>query len=251
MPENSPLQPVDATAPTLEEAIESGLKTLGLPRSEVIMEVIDEGTRGVLGLGARHAVVRLTPLRSTPASSSSSAPATRASVDTPSSSTQQEFQEEADAAVETLSEILKLMDVQADIEVHQAQPDALDPETPWVLNLEGNDLGALIGRRGDTLEALQYMARLVVSRRIQRHAAFVVDVGNYKSRREDTLRKLARRMADQVRQTGRAATLEPMPPNERRVIHITLREDKFVTTESTGDGDRRKVTIVPTRISTD
>jgi spoIIIJ-associated protein len=243
MSENSPLQPVDATGATLEDAIESGLKTLGLARSEVIMEVIEEGTRGVLGIGARHAVVRLTPLRSTPASSP---PAALTPSDTPSSSSPQEFQEEADAAVETLHEILQLMGIQADIKVHQAQPDKLDPETPWVLNLEGDDLGALIGRRGDALEALQYMSRLVVSHRIHRHAAFVVDVGNYKGRREDTLRKLARRMADQVRQTGRTVTLEPMPPNERRVIHITLRDDKFVTTESIGDGERRKVTIVPT-----
>jgi spoIIIJ-associated protein len=118
---------------------------------------------------------------------------------------------------------------------------------PLVLQISGRDLGALIGRRGDTLAALQYITRLIVSRDIQRRANLVVDVERYKSRRERRLRSLALRMAKQATQRGRTVTLEPMAAYERRIIHLTLRDRTDVYTQSIGEGDNRKVTIVPVR----
>jgi spoIIIJ-associated protein len=105
----------------------------------------------------------------------------------------------------------------------------------------------LIGRRGETLTALQYITRLIASRELQRRANIVLDVEGYKSRREQMLRRLANRMADQAIQLGRTVSLEPMPPYERRIVHLALRDHPEVTTQSVGEGDRRKVTIIPRR----
>ncbi len=109
----------------------------------------------------------------------------------------------------------------------------------------GDDLGVLIGRRGQTLQSLQYITRLIVSREVQHWVNLVVDVEKYKLRREKSLRQLAQRMAERVAFGGQPVALEPMPPNERRIIHLALRDHLVVTTKSIGKGDRRKVTIVP------
>ena len=106
-------------------------------------------------------------------------------------------------------------------------------------------MGVLIGRRGQTLQALQYITRLIVSREVQHWVNLVVDVEKYKARREQSLRQLAQRMAERVSFNHQAIALEPMPPNERRIVHLTLRDHPIVTTRSVGKGDERKVTIVP------
>jgi spoIIIJ-associated protein len=154
---------------------------------------------------------------------------------------------EAQVARETLQELLEQMNIRASIQMHRSKPapGEAEEDLPWVLDISGRDLGVLIGRRGETLNALQYVARLIASRELQKRANFVVDVEGYKSRRENTLRSLARRMAARAREQGRTVTLEPMPPNERRIIHLTLRGDNTVTTESVGTGENRKVTIIP------
>ena len=129
------------------------------------------------------------------------------------------------------------------------------PETPGdglgrasaVLDVEGEDLGLLIGRRGSTLAALQYLVNLMVSRQQGSPVLVSVDAEHYHRRREESLRGLAQRMADRVRQTGRPLTLEPMPAGERRIIHLALADDPGVTTGSVGDGDARKVVIQPRR----
>jgi spoIIIJ-associated protein len=118
---------------------------------------------------------------------------------------------------------------------------------PTVLNITGEDLGILIGRRGETLRALQYLVRLMVSHRIKHWTNLVVDVESYVVRRRHSLEGLAQRVADQVARTGRTQALEPMPAYERRIVHITLRNHPKVTTQSVGEGERRKVTIVPRR----
>jgi spoIIIJ-associated protein len=105
----------------------------------------------------------------------------------------------------------------------------------------------LIGRRGETLAALQYITRLIASRELQRRANIVIDVEGYKTRREEMLRRLATRMAEQAVQLGRTVALEPMPPYERRIVHLALRDNPQVRTESTGEGEHRKVTIIPQR----
>jgi spoIIIJ-associated protein len=126
-----------------------------------------------------------------------------------------------------------------------------DAETPGdgvgmalaVLDIEGDDLGLLIGRRGETLQALQYLLNLMASRHLKQNVFFTVDVEGYRQRREGTLMQLARRTADQVKRTQRAITLDPMPANERRIIHLALSEDRYVATASVGEGDNRKVSI--------
>jgi spoIIIJ-associated protein len=103
----------------------------------------------------------------------------------------------------------------------------------------------LIGRRGETLSALQYITRLIVGKELHKPIAVVIDVEGYRARREQQLRRLARRMAQQTIERGRTMSLEPMPANERRIIHIELREHSQVYTESVGEGEKRKVTIIP------
>jgi spoIIIJ-associated protein len=116
---------------------------------------------------------------------------------------------------------------------------------PILLDVKGDNLGILIGRQGETLRDLQYITRLIVSRRLQRWANVVVDVEGYKRRRQRTLAELAERMAKRVITEGRSVTLEPMPPHERRIVHMALRDHESVWTESTGEGNRRKVVILP------
>ena len=113
------------------------------------------------------------------------------------------------------------------------------------VDIEGDDLSFLIGRRAETLNAIQYMVSLMVSHEYSRWIPIQVDIQNYRSRRERELQKLARRMADQVASTGRRQTLEPMPANERRIIHIELRKRDDVFTESIGEDPNRKVYIHP------
>ena len=244
------LKPIDVTGPNLEAAIESGLAQLGLNRNDVIIEIIEEGSKGMLGLGAREARVRLTPLRSSaPAVPQQvAAPPKRAAVPGHEESEfegQAMTEGEAALAKDVLHELLQHMSINASVEVHRAESAPAEGEPPWVLDIQGQDLGILIGRHGETLDALQYVTRLIVSRELQGRANIVLDVEGYKTRREGALRKLAHTMASQARQMGRTMTLEPMPPNERRIIHITLRDDDTVTTESVGNGDQRRVTIIP------
>jgi spoIIIJ-associated protein len=233
---SDPAQSIDVTAPTLEEAIEDGLAQLGLNRNDVIIEIVEEGSKGVLGMGARDAVVRLTALR----------PPSQTEQPKKSEPPPQTTEEDVAIAREVLEELLAQMKIDAAVSTRKSEPsDDEDEESPWILDIQGGDLGVLIGRRGETLNALQYITRLIVSRELQRRVNIVLDVEGYKLRREASLQRLARNMAEQARKLGRVMSLEPMPPNERRIIHITLRDDETVRTESVGMGNRRKVTIIP------
>ena len=151
-------------------------------------------------------------------------------------------------ACDVVSTLLDKMGILAAVEVvdrgGQVDP-AANEVSPLALNIVGDDLGGLIGRRGETLRDLQFVARLIVSRRLGAWPNFILDVEGYKARRVNALRALALRMAEQVRQTGRPAVLEPMPAHERRIIHLALRDDPAVYTESTGEGEERKVQILP------
>lgn len=248
-----PVQFVEATGETVEEAVQAGLNQLGVGPNDVLVEVMDEPTRGVFGIGAKPARVRLKLLRS-PEQEEQDEPEVDESVDedevvtTDSASIQTEDQEEltdGEVAKDVLGELLDKMGLAGEIEVMRAEPSQPGEQAPWLVNVEGDDLNVLIGRRGETLASLQYIVRLIVSRRIQRRANVVVDVSGYKSRRSDRLEQLALRMADEAVKQERTISLEPMPPNERRIVHLTLRNRDDVFTESTGEGDSRKVTIVP------
>lgn len=151
-------------------------------------------------------------------------------------------------ACDVVTRLLDGMGLYAAVEVVQ-RGGQVDPETketlPLQINIVGDDLGVLIGRRGETLRDLQFLTRLIVSRQVGRWPDVVVDVEGYKAHRADALVALAQRMADRVRSTGQPVTLEPMPAYERRIVHLALRDDKDVYTESTGEGDARKVQILP------
>jgi spoIIIJ-associated protein len=151
--------------------------------------------------------------------------------------------DETAVAKEVLETLLSNMGIAASVQVVTAN-SAL-PENTFVLNIVGTDLGILIGRRGEALRDLEFVARLVTSQRTGKPGKFVVDVGNYRTRRETVLRELAKRMAERVQASGRPITLEAMPPYERRIVHLTLGEHPAVTTQSIGEGEHRRVMIIP------
>lgn len=208
------------SAKTVEEAVEVALAELGLSRSEVQVEVLKKGRVGILGLGAEQAVVRVTPLGEVSA-------------------------EEGDAAQltqEALEKMLSLMHVPARVELRK---EGEGEAATVILDIRGDDLGILIGRRGETLTALQYLVNLVVSRRLKLRTGVTVDVEGYRQRRYQALEGLAVRIAEKVRESGRSITLEPMPPAERRIVHLALKDDPTVATQSVGEGESRKVAIFP------
>lgn len=157
-------------------------------------------------------------------------------------------EEDVAVAVTVLQNLLNLMSVEAEV-VSRPPETAGDGIglTEAVLDVEGDDLGLLIGRRGQTLASLQYLVNLIVSKQTNRRVAFAVDVDGYRRRREEALVGLAKRTASRVRQSGRSVTLEPMPPNERRIVHLALQDDPAVVTVSIGEGEARKVAITPSR----
>jgi len=143
--------------------------------------------------------------------------------------------------------MLNKLHVKATVTIHRAEAaDEQDEEEglPLVLDVRGDDLGVLIGRRGETLGALQYLTRLIISNKAGRSVNLIVDVEGYKARRAQQLRQLALRMAERVATTRKPVALEPMPASERRIIHLALRDHPVVTTESVGRDEARKVTII-------
>lgn len=258
---------VEITGSTIEEAIDTGLQELLVSRESVIVEILEEPSRGILGLGAKQARVRLTTA-ARPKTEEVAAPKFVESPPryqpAPSKRRDEEEEEEEDffapaevkiideadltddarAGRDKLKKLLDLMEIEAEVVVEGSQ-DATDEEATLVLQIQGDDLGGLIGRKGETLSALQYLTRLITSHELQRRVSFVVDAGGYKAKRAETLHRLAERMANQAVERQRTVKLEPMPPHERRIIHVALRKREDVTTRSVGEGDLRKVTIIP------
>jgi spoIIIJ-associated protein len=144
-----------------------------------------------------------------------------------------------------LAELLEKMSIHKAMIVVRHSTDGDGENNPWLLDITGTDLNVLIGRKGETLSALQYITRLIASRELQHRANIIVDAAGYKARRSRMLRDLAIRMADQAVRSKRVVALEPMPPYERRIIHLALRNRSDVQTKSVGEGGSRKVTIVP------
>ena len=229
---------LEVIAPSVEEAVARGAQELNLPEEELEVEILDEGSKGFLGLGGRQVRVRLT-IRT-------------AAVQPEEPTLVEEISDTDDGDAvrithETIEELLQRMGIKARVEAQWG--DVVPPGRirPLMVDVRGDDLSILIGRRGETLSALQYITRLIVGKELKRPVSVVIDVEGYRARRERQLRMLARRMAEQAIETGRTMKLEPMPANERRIIHIELRENPKVDTESIGEGDRRKVTIIPQR----
>lgn len=232
---------LEVIAPTVEEAVQRGLGELGLTRDEVEVEVLDEGSRGLFGLGARQARVRLT-VRTTAATAAAPEP-----TPAPPAAAVVEEDETLRVARETVEELLQRMDLRARVEARWGTADGPDKPTPLLVDVRGDDLSILIGRRGETLNALQFITRLIVGKELRRPVPILIDVEGYRARREQQLRRLARRVAEQAMESGRPVALEPMPAYERRIIHLELRDHPHVYTESVGEGERRKVTIFPRR----
>jgi spoIIIJ-associated protein len=156
-------------------------------------------------------------------------------------------EEKLQAVREIMEGLLAAMGLgEAQVRVERAEPGPSDDQVPpLVIDVRGPGTDVLIGHDGETLSALQYIVRLLVGRRMQGWVHVVVDVQSYKARRAERIRDLAHRMADQASDTNRTVILQPMPPHERRVVHVALYDDVRVTTESIYEGDRRRVTIVP------
>jgi spoIIIJ-associated protein len=262
---------LEIIAPTVDEAISRGLEQLGLPKEAVNIETLDTGSRGLLGIGGRQARVRLS-LKAAAESPvvEKKKPAKKAAAPVEKEVADEEPADKEPAVREAtthnvideanlsddekkamkvtkdvVSELLERMHVRATISASYIEPVDENDERLILIDIEGNDLSILIGRRSETLNAMQYISSLIVSKELNRWVPMMIDVQGYRSRRERQLRQLGRRMADQAIQTGKRQVLEPMPANERRVIHLELRDHPEVTTESTGDEPYRKVTIVP------
>ncbi len=213
------MKELEVSAKTVEEATKIALAQLGVPRDEVEIVVLKKGKSGVLGMGAEDACIKVILAEDEARPDS--------------------LNNAAGTARQVLSDILKAMGITAEVEVNSSP----DPNDPVVLNIEGDDLGVLIGRRGQALSSLQYLVRLIVAERLKKWVSINVDVDWYKKRHYESLKKLALRLADQVVKRRRPITMEPMPPDERRVVHITLADNPDVMTQSTGEGDGRRVVI--------
>jgi spoIIIJ-associated protein len=245
------MESVEVSARNVDEAIDIALEELGLKRSQVSIEVLTAGKGGLFGLGGEQARVRVTALEGETAR-----PMSQVEEDEPREGHIEDSREaidladldseEVQAAEEFLRNLIGMMEIDADISVRE-------PETPAdgigrasaVLDVEGEDLGLLIGRRGATLSALQYLVNVMMTRKTGSRVLVTVDVEHYHRRREETLQGLAQRMAERVRTSRRPMTLEPMPANERRIIHLALSEDTGVVTGSVGMGEERKIVIRP------
>ncbi len=210
----------------MAEAVQKALEELRVGRDEVEVTVVREGKSGILGIGAEEAVVRVK--RMVPQGNRDEAP---------------------EVVKKVLEKLLDLMSVDGIIKP-QASPVVDNEEDGEIrgalaFNIEGNDLGILIGRRGQTLASLQYVVRLIVGHQTNEWVPIIIDVEGYKARRYKALQDFAHQMAEQVKAKGSPFRCEPMPPAERRLIHLALADDPDVYTESTGTGESRRVVILP------
>ncbi|AEG62099.1 RNA-binding cell elongation regulator Jag/EloR [Desulforamulus ruminis] len=201
---------VEKVGKTIDEAIELGLQEFGVLRDEVIIEVLEEPSKGLFGLiGSRPAKVKLT-LKDNPSR----------------------------RVNRFLSDVFKSMDLPVEVSITER-------EQMIHVNMEGPDLGVLIGRRGETLDSLQYLVNLIVNKDQEVRHKVILDVEGYRQRREETLQKLASRLADKAKQRGRSVVLEPMNSQERRIIHTALQGRDDIYTFSEGEEPFRKIIISP------
>ena len=209
------METLEVTGRSVEEAIEIALERLGADRDQVEIDVVNPGKGGILGFGAEPALIRV----SLNASSGN-------------------LTAIAQLTVETL---IRNMNADASIRVNTAE--STDDRESVQVEISGEDSGLLIGNRGETLKAIQFISSLLI--RNKSEGRVFIDVEGYRDRRNASIKALASKVAQRVISTGKAITLEPMTPNERRVVHMTLSENTSVETESTGGGNDRRVTISP------
>jgi spoIIIJ-associated protein len=205
---------IELNGKTVDEAKQAALDQLGVTEDRVEIIVIKKGRPGVLGVGAEEARIKVHLLDDLSKSG--------------------DIKSEAQ---EILGELIKYLGLEATIHVSN------EFEEPITLNIEGDDLGVLIGRHGQALASLQYILRLIIAEKFKNWIPINIDVAGYKKRRYESLQNLALRLAEQVKTSKRSINLEPMPSDERRIIHLTLTDHPDVVTQSIGLGDERKVVI--------
>lgn len=199
------------TGKTLEDAVINAASALGTTRDNIEYEVIDKGSNGFLGIGVKPAKIKA-KMKELP-------------------------KKDADeVAKEFLAEVFNAMDLKVDIKI-DLKNDTMDVE------LAGDEMGILIGKRGQTLDSLQYLLSLVVNKTSENYIKVKVDTENYRQRRKETLEGLAKNIAFKVKRTKRSVSLEPMNPFERRVIHSALQNDRYVMTKSEGEEPYRHVVV--------
>ena len=226
------MKSVETEGKTIEEAISKACEELKVSREDVDIDVLVNCSSGFLGLvGAKNAKIRATlkekPGVPTPESTLSSAPSAA---------------QVAETAKKTLSELLRLLEIEASIELKEDSERIL-------LDIKGDGSGLLIGRKGQTLDALEYLVNKIVHKGAEDKKRIVVDTENYRSRREESLVNLAQRLAEKAKRMGRPVTISPMSAHDRRIIHLALQEDKALHTWSTGAGLYRKIIISPEKKS--
>jgi len=232
---------LEVIAPSVEVAITNGLAELGMTEDLVDVEILDSGSRGLFGLGTRQVRVRLSVKEILSEAKPVSAPVKGQN----ESRIQEDFQDEVlNHTEQVVSELLARMKVTAQVSAHFGESDE-EGRQPIHVDIRGSDLGILIGRKAEILNALQYIINLILGKQLERWMQVIVDVEGYRARRERQIRQMAKRMADQAIKTGHRQVLEPMPASERRFVHLELRGYPGVVTQSIGEDPARKVTISP------
>ena len=197
------------TGKTVEDAVMEAAIQLETTSDKLNYEVVDKGSSGFLGIGSRPAKIRAVKILSS-----------------------------KEIAEEFLDQIFSAMQIRVDVNIDENQE-----EKTMNIDLSGDDMGVLIGKRGQTLDSLQYLVSLVVNKDEEDYIRVKVDTENYRQRRKDTLENLAKNISFKVKRTGKAVTLEPMNPYERRVIHSALQNDRYVETHSEGEEPFRHVVV--------
>lgn len=203
---------VEISAKTVNEAITEACRKLSVTSDRLDYQVIEEGSSGFLGIGSRPAVIRAA-----------------AKIEEVSAET---------AAKNFLNDVFTAMNMDVVVDVNYNEE-----EKSMDINLSGEEMGVLIGKRGQTLDSLQYLVSLVVNKEMEEYIRVKVDTENYRQRRKETLENLAKNIAYKVKKTRRPVSLEPMNPYERRIIHSTLQNDRYISTHSEGDEPYRRVVV--------
>ena len=201
---------IEVSAKTVSDAITEACQKLTVTSDKLEYEVVDEGSAGFLGIGSKPAVIKAR---------------VKSSVE--------------DTAKDFLKDVFEAMDLTVVVDVKYDEV-----ENYMEIDLNGDEMGVLIGKRGQTLDSLQYLVSLVVNKNVENYIRVKVDTENYRQRRKETLENLAKNISYKVKRTKRPVSLEPMNPYERRIIHSALQNDKYVTTHSEGDEPFRHVVVV-------
>ena len=226
---------IETEGKTIDEAIRKACEELNAAREDLDIEILANGSSGFLGLvGAKKAQIRATRKKDlVPIAQEAplpAAPPTGGAADL------------GETAKKTLQDLLRLLEVEAEVELRD------EPERV-LLSVKSDGSGLLIGRKGETLDALEYLVTKMVHKGAEDKKRIVIDTENYRSRREESLVHMAHRLADKAKRLGRPVTISPMNAHDRRIIHLALQEDKTLRTRSTGTGLFRRVVISPEKKS--